>query len=282
VAAFQRSRRLPDDGVCDVDTWIALVEAGWIFGDRVLYHRTPNLRGDDVAELQQRLGRMGFDAGRVDGILGPRTTAALQEFQRNVGLPADGVCGPETVTVLRTLGSRTTEGPAVAALREAERLREQTGLAGARIVVGHFGGLGMVTRMMGRMLRGNGATVLAADELDQRAHAVAANEFAASVYVGVRAAEQGGPIAFYATDGFESVGGHRLAELLVEGFAVTRLEHLHTGPSGMRLPVLRETRMPAVLCELGPTKAVVDHTPTVATAITQALRSWCQVASTVS
>ena len=43
------------------------------------------LRGDDVAELQQDLGALGFDAGRVDGIFGPRTKDALEQFQRNIG-----------------------------------------------------------------------------------------------------------------------------------------------------------------------------------------------------
>ena len=42
-------------------TWSALVEAGRRLGDRFLYRRTPMLRGDDVAELQQRLSALGFD-----------------------------------------------------------------------------------------------------------------------------------------------------------------------------------------------------------------------------
>ena len=39
--------------------------------------------GDDVAELQQRLSALGFDSGRVDGIFGDLTSAALGEFQRD-------------------------------------------------------------------------------------------------------------------------------------------------------------------------------------------------------
>ena len=49
------------------------------------------LRGDDVAELQQRLCTLGFDTGRVDGIFGDATVRALGEFQRNAGLPVDGI-----------------------------------------------------------------------------------------------------------------------------------------------------------------------------------------------
>ena len=38
----------------------------------------PNLRGEDVAELQRILARLGFDCGRVDGIYGPDTTALFK------------------------------------------------------------------------------------------------------------------------------------------------------------------------------------------------------------
>ena len=90
MSAFQQARGLPADGICDRVTWMALVEASWELGDRTLYLRAPNLRGDDVAELQRQLGRLGFDPGRVDGIFGPATTAALAEFQRNVELTRRG------------------------------------------------------------------------------------------------------------------------------------------------------------------------------------------------
>ena len=80
--------------MCGPQTWSALVEAGRDLGDRFLYRRTPMLRGDDVAELQQRLSALGFDTGRVDGIFGDLTSAALGEFQRNVGLPSTASPGP--------------------------------------------------------------------------------------------------------------------------------------------------------------------------------------------
>jgi len=51
-------------------------------------------------------------------------------------------------------------------------------------------------------------------------------------------------------------------------------------PLGMRLPVLRETKMPAVLLELGPTRPVVDESPAVAAAVARALARW--VAAPVS
>ena len=63
---FQGERGLKATGECDADTWRVLVEASWKFGDRLLLHVAPNLRGDDVTELQATLARLGFDSGRVD------------------------------------------------------------------------------------------------------------------------------------------------------------------------------------------------------------------------
>jgi len=40
-------------------------------------------------ELQEALNRLGYDVGRPDGQIGPKTTAAIRAFQRKVGLPAD-------------------------------------------------------------------------------------------------------------------------------------------------------------------------------------------------
>ena len=71
---FQEHRGLRSDGVCGPQTWSALVEAGRVLGDRLLYYRNPMLRGDDVATLQRQLGALGFDAGRVDGIFGSAPT----------------------------------------------------------------------------------------------------------------------------------------------------------------------------------------------------------------
>ena len=87
------------------------MEASWRLGDRVLVLTAPNMRGDDVAELQGTLGRLGFDCGRVDGILGPATVHAVEVFQRNCGILVDGVCGPVTVRALELLVRQSGTGP---------------------------------------------------------------------------------------------------------------------------------------------------------------------------
>lgn len=42
------------------------------------------------AEVQALLGRAGYDAGSPDGVIGPRTRAAVIAYQQAAGLPADG------------------------------------------------------------------------------------------------------------------------------------------------------------------------------------------------
>ena len=42
------------------------------------------------AELQTLLGRAGFDVGTPDGVVGPKTRAAVVAYQTRAGLPADG------------------------------------------------------------------------------------------------------------------------------------------------------------------------------------------------
>jgi N-acetylmuramoyl-L-alanine amidase len=71
---------------------------------------------------------------------------------------------------------------------------------------------------------------------------------------------------------FESVGGRALAELVAE--ELREVPGLAPAVSGMRLPVLRETRMPAVLVTVGPLRPVTDATPDVAAAVLRALDQW--------
>lgn len=53
-----------------------------------------------IMSLQNRLNELGFDAGKVDGILGPNTYAAVQAFQYKHGLPADGYPDTETLNAI--------------------------------------------------------------------------------------------------------------------------------------------------------------------------------------
>jgi len=103
VRAFQAQRGLLGDGVLGPNTWRELVEAGYELGDRLLYLRAPHYRGDDVLQLQERLNLLGFNAGPERGIFDESVDAAVKEFQRNSGIPADGIVGESTLTVLRSV-----------------------------------------------------------------------------------------------------------------------------------------------------------------------------------
>uniref|UniRef100_A0A2A3JUI2 Peptidoglycan binding-like domain-containing protein n=1 Tax=Alloyangia mangrovi TaxID=1779329 RepID=A0A2A3JUI2_9RHOB len=45
---------------------------------------------EDRRELQGRLNSAGYDAGTPDGVLGKKTTAAIEGYQARVGLPVTG------------------------------------------------------------------------------------------------------------------------------------------------------------------------------------------------
>lgn len=273
VRLFQEQRGLHSTGECDHGTWEALVEAGYELGDRLLYLRTPMLRGDDVSILQGRLGSMGFDSGRIDGIFGPRTEAALEDFQRNTGLVIDGVAGPDVIDALERLGSRCDSATGIAGVRERDALRHRTrGLDNFRVVIGDTGGLDALANALGKALHDAGAVAVVLDHPDQAVQASTANRLQVDVYLGL-ITTQDGPcrMAFYATTGFESIGGRRLAELITERIP------LPVDPCrGMRLPALRETRMPAVMCHLGPVGQVVSRAPDITVALLAAITEWVE------
>jgi len=54
-----------------------------------------------VAAVQRRLARGGYYHGTIDGVIGPGTRTAIRSFERNNGLPVDGVIDGE---LLRTMG----------------------------------------------------------------------------------------------------------------------------------------------------------------------------------
>lgn len=235
------------------------------------------MRGDDVGALQSQLGKLGFDCGRVDGIFGHRTARALQDFQRNCGVEADGICGPATARALDAISSRTGSGPGVATIREIEQLGTvSASLGDLRVVVGQFGGLSSLTRSVAQELRAGGAKVIAVDELDPSFQAAAANRHAAGVYIGFEA--HAGPqaiVSYYSTEGFESAGGRSLALQLVVRLGTSGVLP-EPRAAGMRLPVLRETRMTAVVCSLGPVKQVTDAAGELSNAVITALAAWAQ------
>ncbi len=50
----------------------------------------------NVKGIQKALQKLGYDPGKIDGLMGPNTTAAIKKFQQHNGLAADGILGPKT------------------------------------------------------------------------------------------------------------------------------------------------------------------------------------------
>ena len=103
VRAFRANVNLPEGTVVDEKTWSALIDATFQLGDRTLYLRMPFFHGNDVKQLQQALGSLGFDCGFADGIFGAHTEAAVRKFQMNLGLFNDGIVGAATYASLQNL-----------------------------------------------------------------------------------------------------------------------------------------------------------------------------------
>lgn len=136
VRAFQQHRGLLVDGVVGAATYRALKEASYRLGARTLHHQFgAPMFGDDVATLQARLQDLGFYTGLVDGYFGVQTHNALMSYQRECGLYADGICGPETLRSLTFLSSRVTGGSPHAIHEEELVRRSGPRLSGKRIII---------------------------------------------------------------------------------------------------------------------------------------------------
>ena len=62
-------------------------------------------RGDEVRLIQTKLKRWGYYNGKVDGIFGSQTLAAVRWFQSKNGLTVDGVAGPKTLAAMGIFSS---------------------------------------------------------------------------------------------------------------------------------------------------------------------------------
>jgi len=56
---------------------------------------------DTVKQVQEKLSRQGQDPGPADGIMGPKTQAALKDFQQQKNLQPSGRIDPQTLAALQ-------------------------------------------------------------------------------------------------------------------------------------------------------------------------------------
>jgi N-acetylmuramoyl-L-alanine amidase len=254
VSAFQHDRGLPVDGVVGPDTWRALVDAGYRLGDRLIYHRVPMMRGDDVAELQAHLNSLGFDTGKVDGVFGPDTLAGLLDFQHNRELAEDGIAGRVVASELALI-SFATQKQGRDVVRERQWLSNlPNSIAGQRIYIDpecrtpdeadatwvtadqaretiqQLSGLPMLSRSIDT-------------DPPARLRAQRANRLNVDMVIGFFVPQDGEEgVYFFESDLSRSEAGARIAAQLAD--------RLGLEVAGRTMPMLKETRSPAVLVSL--------------------------------
>lgn len=251
VEAFQADRGLTVDGLVGPDTWRTLIEAGFSLGSRMLYRRSPMMRGDDVAELQRQLNSLGFDAGKVDGIFGPDTLRAVLDFQANRRLPEDGIVGPGVVEDLRLMMFATQK-----AGRETVRERQWLAslpvhLAGQRVYIDAYCrsedeatacwnaavAFGLTIQNMG----GHPIYSRTADTRPEEAvRADRANRFGADFVVAfAQPPDQHEAVLFFQSKHSHSAAGEKLAAAIGDVLGI--------GTSGRSIPMLKDSRPPAIV-----------------------------------
>ncbi|MYM20184.1 N-acetylmuramoyl-L-alanine amidase [Brevibacterium sp. 5221] len=135
IREFQQQRGIVCDGVLGPETFSQVELARFRLGDRVLsFDPVRPMRGDDVAELQMRLSRLGMYTERLDFIFGPQTDAAVRDAQQNLGIQPDGIVGPATLHALSGV-VRSGSAGTVFALRERVRLTATGASLAGRVFV---------------------------------------------------------------------------------------------------------------------------------------------------
>ena len=61
-------------------------------------------------QIQQKLKDLGYYKGKIDGIIGKLSIAAIKAFQRDNGLVVDGIVGPKTAAKLKISLSSQSSG----------------------------------------------------------------------------------------------------------------------------------------------------------------------------
>ena len=98
VMQFQAANGLRADGIVGSDTLAKLQSPSAIKYTKPVTYTKLKLGdfGNGVSRLQTRLGALGFYSGPVSGYYNVITEEAVINFQRAVGLKADGIAGQKT------------------------------------------------------------------------------------------------------------------------------------------------------------------------------------------
>lgn len=269
IRSFQQERGLHVTGDLNDATQRALEEARWKLGDRSLYLQSESMmRGDDVAALQSRLTEMGFHCGRVDGLFGHMTEAAVKEFQKSVGTKVDGKCGPATIIALLRL-TKIVSGGAPGALRESAAQKNRGPALANKVIVLDPASeeyereivYDIAQRIEGRLLALGASVFLTRGTNNNPSEAeriTFTNQSNADLLISLHvdshknSAARGVATFFYGSDqhGVHSIVGERFASL-VQREICARTDFLNCRTHAKTWDSLRLTKAPAVRVDLG-------------------------------
>ena len=114
VIAFQRNYRITASGIVNRQTWNALM------GSSPTSNRS-SLSTQQVRELQVRLRQLGYLNADATGNVGPMTREAVIAFQRNNGLPVDGIANVQVLDSVRRVSTGGTQQPGRSYLTVGDR-----------------------------------------------------------------------------------------------------------------------------------------------------------------
>ena len=90
IRQYQRDAGLPVDGVPTKE----LLDHLYFAQPKVMARRATSAESSRlVLDIQTELQKRGYYQGRLDGLIGPATRAAIEAFQADAGLPVDGNLG---------------------------------------------------------------------------------------------------------------------------------------------------------------------------------------------
>jgi len=87
-------KKCPNDLILTQNMQAPVKNGRWIVNGK--YSKYTGAIVKEAHILQKHLNRLGFNAGQVDGVIGPKTTSAILRMQKRLGVKQDGYIGPKT------------------------------------------------------------------------------------------------------------------------------------------------------------------------------------------